>query len=437
MTKSKSPKSDAKRPTKSSKKAAEKRPATPKKAPKTPAKKLASKAKPRGRTAVFETPHEPAVPTIDTPPVAEVEKPRTEVIVVEPDADGREPIPGPVLVQALKYVHAVVPKEDGIVFYTHGADGEPLVSGHDTGASFTFFLAPKAVWELDAAVPRKDSVRVHKDGRAVIRHDTGQPEITFALGNRVITDHWQPPSKGARTQSETPLRMDAARTKKACAVPEAITRSWSSADGIEWIDVSNAETGTTLARAVIAEDGHDLYVTDPRQTEIGGSRTAGGANNSAKMSGPVGEAMRDLKDTLAQSGMTMTVKVPGHPDVTLGGEPAPEPTAAKFSIETDALDLDAPPVAPTAPTLPAPPENTTRLSLSAAQWTALDDDGRARLAAPESGAVIGWTERDGRFIADVPDDLVSLVRATGDELVVHFDDDTLDLGEKTEEPEAL
>ena len=268
MTKSKSPKSDAKRPTKSSKKAAEKRPATPKKAPKTPAKKLASKAKPRGRTAVFETPHEPAVPTIDTPPVAEVEAPRAEVILVEKDADGREPIPGPVLVQALKYVHAVVPKEDGIVFYTHGADGEPLVSGHDTGASFTFFLAPKAVWELDAAVPRKDSVRflkllsglpasamvrVHKDGRAVIRHDTGQPEITFALGNRVITDHWQPPSKGARTQSETPLRMDAARTKKACAVPEAITRSWSSADGIEWIDVSNAETGTTLARAVIAE----------------------------------------------------------------------------------------------------------------------------------------------------------------------------------------
>lgn len=434
----KSAKSPSKKSTKkvSDKKVPSKKPATPKKAPKATLKKPAAKSKPRGRTATYEAPREPEpapVPTIDTPPTPEAEPPRAEVIVVEKDADGREPIPRPTMTAALKYAHAVVPKEDGLVYYTHTADGAPVVSGHDEGASFTYFLPPKAVWELNAAVPRKDSVRflklleglppsamvrVYRDGRAVIRHDTGQPEITFALGDRLIVDAWQPPLKGVRPQAEAPLRMDAGRAQKARKIPDAIARSWQSADGIEWVDVSDAETGATLARAVIAEDGRDLCQEDSRQTEFPGSRTAG--TNTTKMR-EVPAEMQPLRDELAANNDAPT-----------------EPTAAEVTFETDAvdLDLDAPPVAPTAPTLPAPPNNTTRLRISGPQWNDLDDEGRARLAEPEDGASIKWAPVDGYFCADVPEDLVSIVRATADELVVFFAEDVLDVGAQAEETAA-
>lgn len=293
-----------------------------KKGPKPAAEK--TPAKPRGRTAVF-IPKKAPPPTIDTPPPAEATK---GTPTVERDADGREPVPGPTMVAALKYVHAVVPKEDGLVFYTHGADGQPLVSGHDKDASFTRLLPRKAVWELDVAVPRKDSVRfaklleglpptamvrVYADGRAVIRHDPAQPEVVVNLGTRPIVDRWQPPSKGDRAQSQVPLRMDAARGRKARSVPEAVARSWQSADGIEWVDVCDTHTGDTLARAVIAEDGRDLYHDDSRQKEIPGSRTAGQApvTNTEKMAAapPLGQAIHEqLAAKLHADGVTITVE---------------------------------------------------------------------------------------------------------------------------------
>lgn len=407
------------------KKTAAKKPA-PKKPPAKATKPAKPAKKPRGKTAVFIPPAEPAVPTIDTPPPAEASVPSTATIV-EKDADGREPIPGPTLVRALKYVHAVVPKEDGIVFYTHGADGEPIVSGHDAGASFTWFLPRKAVWELDVAVPRADSVRllklleglpssalvrVYADCVAVIRHDFSQPEIRFALGTRVIVDGWQPPSKGSRPQAIAPLRMDAGRARKGRAVPEAIARSWQSADGIEWVDVSDQDTGETLARAVIAEDGRDLYPEDTRQAEFPGTRTVGASTNTAKMA--VRDAIQGFKDMADGSNYSLSVVIDGVR--TELAAPPEAPTAAEVTITTEGET-----VAPEVEAL-APPD-TTRLSMSLTQWLDLTDEQRATLSEPEPGAHIEWKHPSVWVFADVPNDLVAIVRATAREMKRWFRED--------------
>ena len=320
--------------------------AAPKKAaPKTPPKKA------KGRAGTH-TSAQPSTPTIDNPPKGEREAP-AKTAPVERDTDGREPVPGGTLLRALKYVHAVAPKEDGLVFYTHDASGRPLVSGHNNGASFTFYLPLKAVWEVDIAVPSKESrrllklldglpasamVRVYADGRAVIRHDVAQPEVVVNLGTRAIVDAWQPPSKADRKQSLLPLRMDAAVSRKARNVPDSVARAWQSECGIEWVDLCDADNGDTLARAVIAEDGRDLYHEDSRQTEIGGSRTAGVTNTSKMDAATV--ALEDLRNKLAANGATITVVSDGR-STAIGEAPTePAPPGAPETVPPARADDD-------------------------------------------------------------------------------------------------
>ena len=333
-------------------------------APKTSRKDTRTKATRKGGSGRKGRTTEYVTPTIDTPSTPEPEAATSQSAPVERDADGREPIPGPTLVRALKYVHAVVPKEGGDVFYTHDKEGRPVVSGHDDTASFTFYLPEKAVWECDIAVPRNESVRfvklldglpvasmvrVDAEGHATIRHDPAQPEVVVNLGTRVIVDRWQPPSKADRVQSLVPLRMDAGKARKARAVPEAIARSWQSADGIEWVDLCSTIAGDTLARAVIAEDGRDLYHDDGRQTEIPGSRTAG--TNTDRMAAAKAAA-QDLRNMMSAHGGSISVVTNGEervvyqaPGATIAVLP-PEPSANAGHKDGD----DGPPPDPPAAT---------------------------------------------------------------------------------------
>jgi len=241
-----------------------------------------AKAKPRAPTRA-----KPAPPPPPPPPAS------SRALLTSEEALDAHEIPGDAidgtrLSRAIRYAGKVAPKDSDLVF-TLEADGQPVVSGHDPRRCHSAFLSLKSAFHLRAAVPRGEAlhladaldglasplVRIDADGLVLIRHGVGQPAIRFRIGSREITFAWAPPSQSGRRPAAGALRIQAAWQAAACRWGCAIVHTWQSVDGIEWCTLTDAETGELLARAVLAEDGKDLFPEDDRQTEIPGSRTAG------------------------------------------------------------------------------------------------------------------------------------------------------------------
>jgi len=271
-----------------------------------------------------------------------------------------EAVSGVHLARCVRYVLKVVPKEGGELVFTHDHEGRAIISGHNQRASHTGYLVAEAAMNCNVSVPRDEAaafakllegltnpvVRINANGCATVHHDPAQPSVRFNLGTRPIITRWRPPAQDDRTQSLGPLRIPAAVQSAAVKWPDAVMQSWQSRDGIEWITVTDAESGELLAKAVIAQEGRDLYPEDERQTEIPGSRTAGRDADVIK-------SIRNLREELAANGATMRVEVGGE-SVTLGGDArqvpmfpeAPAPAEGDVTIEaggeTVVIPADAP-----------------------------------------------------------------------------------------------
>lgn len=258
-----------------------------------------------------------------------------------------EAIAGVHLARCVRYAAGVTPKEDGDVYFTHDDDDRPVVSGHDLKRSHTGFLPPKAAMLCDIAVDRGTAldfasfieglsgpmVRIDEAGTAHVRHGVGQPPVTFELGHRAITQKWRPPSQHGRAQAAGPLRISASAQSKAVRWPEAVVHTFQSADGIEWNDVSDAESGLLLARAVLAEDGRDLYAEDGRQVEIPGARRVFGPAPTGGEPGPV---VRDLKDVARECGELLAAQGAEVASID-GAKPAAPPKPAFPSLDEGGL----------------------------------------------------------------------------------------------------
>ncbi len=314
---------------------------------------------------------------------------RADASVVPGDAiDGRR------LSRAIRYAARVTPKEDDLVF-TADDEGHPLVSGHDRTRCHTAFLPLKSAFHLDAAVPVDEAlrladaldglqgpmVRLGANGLVIIRHGTGQPCMQFKIGSRDIVLAWEPPSQGGHAAAVGALRIQAAWQAAACRWSKAIVHTWQAASGIEWCTLTDEKSGELLARAVLAEDGRDLYPEDSRQTEIPGSRTVGMGGGGVG----VGRAVDGLRDTLREHGATMTATVGGR-SVTVGGA-APQASTEADDGEATVL-VDGKPVAAADPAPEVPADGAAPL-----------DD------APDGGTVwiaqIAWDDLSPEAAMDV------------------------------------
>lgn len=414
---------------------------------------VAAPAKPRGKGRPTSGADAYRSPTIDSPPKPEREprgrKTKGDASLsadrdTSPTSDASSgaladasaaEIPGDVidgahLARCIRFAARVVVKGCDVVF-THDEQGLPLVSGHDQHRLHTGYLTKGAAMLCDIAVPRSDAlsfadmldglehplVRIDKDGRAIVHHGTAQPEVRYALGSRTITQAWRGPSQEGTTPARVPLTIPAAWQAAACRWPAANVCSYQSSDGVEWLSITDDHTGEVIARAVLAQDGRDLFPEDDRQTEIPGTRTAG--SKSA-----VGEAVKALRDTAAVTGVTLSVSVGGEKPVTIykaptvaeapapvsitaGGEPVPHegPTAG----DSEPAAARTPTDAPAAPREPASardeaiadawPDATTRhvvFEVPTPQWDALSPEALVSLHEPliSGGPKVQWLEGD-------------------------------------------
>lgn len=358
-------------------------------APAKPARKRKAPAPAPESTAASPTPPPPAPSPAPSPPPVVVSAADTDLDEVE--APG-EAIDGKRFATAILYAAKVTPKEDPLVF-TRDAVGRPLISGHDLRRCHTAYLGQDAAFHLDASVPRADAaklakailgltasmVRVAADGEVLIRHGVAQPPMRFRLGTRAITQRWQPPSQEGNVPAGGALRIQASWQAAACRWSDAIVHTWQSASGIEWCTLTDNLSGELLARAVLAEDGKDLFPEDDRQQEIPGSRTAGG----------------------------------GH----LGmGTPAPRPVAAPpaapppsssdvSSDEEPAVLVDGEPVTSDDVAVPESPAvddtSDTRVWIPLVVWDDLSPDAQVALTNfVEPGSIVS-EETDGWLRADV------------------------------------
>ena len=370
------------------------RPARPPKAAEKSAAKPAEKpaekrtAKPRGRAATHVEPHNatPAPAPVPAPALpASPARPASKT----PDVDD---IPGAAVngvhfARCIRYAAKVTPKEDGEIVFAHDAEGRALVAGHDQRRAHIGFLVVGAAMHCDISVPRADAcefakmleglagplVRIDAEGLAVIHHGVGQPPARFALGNRPITQRWEPPPQGDRPQSVGPLKIPAASQAAAVKWPSATVQSWQSADGIEFLTVTDQETGDTLARAVLAQEGRDLYPEDERQTEIPGSRTAGDRANAPP------RAPKPAASPTAPS----VVEAPADEATTAPG--------GGVTIEADgvavAIDEEAAPANDIAAPFPSPGLRPVVVEIPAEIYDALTDAQRDALRVPGSAQV--------------------------------------------------
>lgn len=249
-----------KKPTKSTKPPRGAKP-TPRNPAASPAPKKGGPKKPPAKKSTTKAPAPTPVAPKPAPVVSPPADPEHALFAL--DIPG-EAIDGCRLAKCIKYAARVTPKEDGVVVFTRDGKGRPLISGHDLKRSHTGYLSQQAAMHAHIQVSRDEAmelakmleglsgpmVRISASGAVVIRHGTGQPPVPFELGTAPITQTWRPPSQAGREPAVGPLRMSASWQSAACKWPKAVVHNFQSADGIEFIHVSDEETGELLARAV-------------------------------------------------------------------------------------------------------------------------------------------------------------------------------------------
>ena len=319
-TKTTTKKSDSKKtaPKKGSSKSA---PAKVESKPKKTSKKSTAKELPKTEV-VTETKAAP----VESPAMVEAAPPTSTTPTMSVEVPG-EAISGAHLAKCLRYVLSAIPKEEGEVTFDLDDMGCPILSGHDQRRVHVAYLAEKAACELMGRVPRDEAadladilegvrgprVRISGSGRVIVSHGTAQPDIHFAFAVRRLVATMRIPSQSGRSRAAVPLRLNTAHLAKAVKWPNTISSVFQASDGIAFLTITDQESGTLLARAVIAEDGLDLYPEDDRQTEIPGSRTAPGAYTTG-----VEKAVDDIKRSIP-AGTQMTIAVSGKAPVTLHG----------------------------------------------------------------------------------------------------------------------
>lgn len=336
------------------------------------------KAQRKGRALVHVEPkNAPPAPAEAAPPPPTRAASAPSVDAVEEALAPGDPIDGYRLARAIRYAAKVTPKEDGLVVFTHLEGPLPLVSGHDQRRAHTGFFAAKSAFHLHAAVPREDAlafadyleglswprVRIAADGMAIVRHGTAQPAGRFDLGHRDITQRWLPPTQEGRRPAVGPLRISASWQGAACRWGKAISRTYQSADGIEWVELSDDETGELLARAVLAEDGKDIFPEDERQTEIPGSRTAGSRPDAAPRAPTPSPAVAP------------TLRAPA-------GDDSAAPASGGVTIEADGLVVSVDDGGEPAPAFPTPGARPVVVEIPADLFDALTDAQREALRIP-------------------------------------------------------
>lgn len=375
--------------------------AKPKPAAKPGASKRTSLARPKAAV-------EPPPAKVDAP---KAPQPDAAPVSSAPSVPG-EAINGRHLERCIRYAALVSPKKDGELYFTHDEEGRPVISGHDLRRSHTGFLAEGAAMACDIAVPRDEAieladalsgltapmVRIDETGRVTVNYGVAQPAHVHLLGNRTITQTWQPPSQEGRARATGPLRISASAQAAAVKWPDAVVHEHQSRDGIVWLNVSDAETGTLLARAVLAEDGRDLYAEDQRQTEIPGSRTAGAAG-AARAGESVRKAVQALKEAIPE-GTQLTIEAPGKPAVTLEGtgavviEAGGEQVVIASDAKVQTKPVDEAVVTPPRPAFPEEPGEKTVIEIPEALRDDLSPDTLEALHCPAQTRVSWFTGSD-------------------------------------------
>jgi hypothetical protein len=331
-------------------------------------------------------------PTIDRPPRGDDEGKKKRELKTEPlDIDWGttegpeakkipgEAINGQHLARCIRFATKVAPKKGGQIVFTHTDQGTALVSGHDQRRVHTGYLVEGAAMLADIVVPRAEAVkiadalegldgplvRIDAAGMVLVHHGTAQPPLHFNLGAAPITQAWEGPSFHGRTPARVPLRIPAAWQSVACRWPDAISQSNQSDDGIEFLSITDAETGTLLARATLAQEGRDLFPEDERQTEIAGSRTAGTPRVKAA----------PAEDITHIAGVTLTVSTPNDAvEITVGGAPA-----LAEGVEQQAPAAEAPSASAEGP---SERERPVVVEVPEGAWVALSSDAKAALFEP-------------------------------------------------------
>lgn len=256
---------------------------------------------PRGRKAA-KTPEAAEAPAQATPAAATSTSPLDAPAPAEaPKAEGpraptpvREPIPGSRLALALRYACIPTPERDGSVVFDATREGWPFIHGHGMKAAHKAFLPVKCDCALTLCAVERGiaerlvkllgslrgaSVRIDATGRCTIKHAAGQPELHYELDPRPFCQDYEPPVDREATASYVPLRIDGSMHARATRWPESVVEMRQTRGGVEWITITAREGGELLAQAVLAEDGHDLYPEDERQTSIPGSRAVKAASD--------------------------------------------------------------------------------------------------------------------------------------------------------------
>lgn len=384
---------------------------TRKPAPRKPARPASARPAPKP-AARHEKKVKPAAP-VQAEPAAPEPAPPGRRATHEDDIPG-EAINGRHLARCLRYAADVTPKKGGEIYLTHDDEGRPLVSGHDLRRSHTGYLAEKAALVCDIAVPRDEiieladildgmsgpMVRVSACGEVIIHYGAAQPPHRHLLGARAITQHWQPPSQEGRSAARGPLRVSASAQRAAVKWPDAVVHEFQSRDGIAWFNVSDAETGMLLGRAVLAEDGRDLYAEDERQTEMPGARKV----LAPAPLGPVSKAVDALKRAVP-AGATLTVHTGGGSTTIRGEEELERP---------EEPSADDPPAAGP---FPEPGELPVVFEVPEAIWNGLLETVRESLRVPAKVQVWWFTLTDrtasGSIDAESANAVAKILKAEG------------------------
>lgn len=182
---------------------------------------------------------------------------------------------------ALQFVLKVCPKEgpfSHVVFDVDDA-GVPLVAAHDKTRCHIAYLPSKAWCLARGTVALSNAKQLHKNLKALDDNDKAKATVKISAAGRVEINRteqpplphrldfktlepglWQPPRDDGYATS-APLVLPSEQLRKSVQFPDAVIRieQRTSARAILNVELG----GEVVARAIIAEQGHELYPSEP------------------------------------------------------------------------------------------------------------------------------------------------------------------------------
>jgi len=200
---------------------------------------------------------------------------------------------------ALEFVLIACPKEGpfSVVVFDTDEYGTPLVAAHDRVRCHVAFM-PKNAWCLArGSVARanirklvkllrgldrddNDTVTVSSSGRVEVQR-LDQATLPHRLDFKTLEPGlWQPPRDLEARATHAPLVLPSDQLQRAVRYPEAVIRIEQRTSARVVVNVERG--GELVARAIIAEQGHELYPSDPpAQTTFEFSESARSTSRAA------------------------------------------------------------------------------------------------------------------------------------------------------------